>query len=1209
MSSSKGQLCAPFLPCRARVGFYAFLKEVHMESLHRLLMKDHHINTLLTDIQKGIDQQLVTGLVGGSRPLFIQSIAKEMDKPILVVSPNLLHAQRLFEDMAKLLGEDQVRLYPADELIAADLSVSSPELRAERIETLEFMHSQKRGVVITPIAGLRRQMPNLKQWRASRLETAIGQEVILDDWLDHLVAMGYSRQPMVTAPGEFALRGGILDIYPIYLQHPIRIEFFDTEVDSIRTFSAEDQRSIKKLKKVCILPATEFVWTRSQLTNLAEKLEESLASSLKKMKKAETKELLLQHINHDIELLRQGDVPDQMTKYVSILEDQPTFLGDYFAEDGLVLFDELGRIQETTNSLEREEKDWYISLLEEGKTVHDVKLSFSFKEILGMLKQRKVYFSLFARTFSGIPLKKTIAFSCKPMQHFHGQMNLLKNEMERFVAGKFFVFILAEGKERQKKVKDVLEDYDMTSHVLVDQSIPEQPGIYIVEGEISSGFELPLQRLAVLTDNELFKQRPKKKTRPQKMTNAERIKSYSEIKPGDHIVHIHHGIGKYIGIETLEISGIHKDYLHIRYRADDKLFVPVDQIDQIQKYVASEEREPKLHKLGGAEWKKTKTKVTAAVQDIADDLIKLYAQRESEKGHAFEPDQDMQQAFEAAFAYEETEDQLRSIEEVKRDMEKERPMDRLVCGDVGYGKTEVAIRAAFKAVLDSKQIAFLVPTTILAQQHYETMKERFADFPVEVGLLSRFRSKKQQTETIKGLKSGTIDVVIGTHRLLSKDIVYHDLGLLIVDEEQRFGVTHKEKIKRFKTNVDVLTLTATPIPRTLHMSMIGVRDLSIIETPPANRFPVQTYVMEQNGALVRESIEREMARGGQSFYLYNRVEDMARKVDEIQMLVPEARVGFAHGQMTERELESVILAFLEGDYDVLVTTTIIETGIDIPNVNTLIVENADRMGLSQLYQLRGRVGRSNRVAYAYFMYQRDKVLTDVAEKRLQAIKEFTELGSGFKIAMRDLSIRGAGNLLGSQQHGFIDSVGFDLYAQMLQEAIEEKQSGVKKDEIPDVEISLPFDAYLPDVYIPDGFQKIQMYKRIKAVENEKDYEDLVDELIDRFGNMPIEAERLMRIARIKVWAKQASVESIKEQDHHLTIKLSKNGTQTTNGAVLVESSLAYGRAVGFKMNNQQQLLVTIDEKKTGKHHPFDVLEAMMKVFPEARKEVASSLGE
>lgn len=1176
-----------------------------MKPLHQLFLQDLHIESLVKDIEQGVDRQLVTGLSGGARPIFIHSIANETKRPILVVSPNLLHAQKLYEDMVKLLGEDQVRLYPADELIAADLSVSSPELRAERIETLDFMLTQKKGVVITPIAGLRRHMPNLKQWKKSRLQTSVGEEVEISEWVDQLVAMGYSRQPMVTAPGEFALRGGILDIYPIYMQNPVRMELFDTEVDSIRSFSAEDQRSLEKWKEVCILPATEFVWTRAQLSTLADKLEVSLSKSLKKMKKTETKELLLQNIGHDIELLKQGDVPQQMTKYISILEDSPTFLGDYFSEEGIVLFDELGRIQEVTDSLEREEKDWYVSMLEEGKTVHDVKLSYTMKEILGMLEQRKIYFSLFARTFSGFTFKKNVSFSCKPMQHFHGQMNVLKNEMERWTSGKFYIFILAEGKERQQKVQDVLDDYDIEARVIDESSVPNQPGIYIVDGELSNGFELPLQRLAVITDEELFKQRPKKKSRPQKMTNAERIKSYSEIKPGDHVVHIHHGIGKYIGIETLEINGIHKDYLHIRYRAEDKLFVPIDQIDQIQKYVASEEREPKLHKLGGAEWKKTKIKVSAAVQDIADDLIKLYAKRESEKGHAFDEDTDMQQSFEGAFPFEETDDQLRSIEEVKKDMQRERPMDRLVCGDVGYGKTEVAIRAAFKAVQESKQVAFLVPTTILAQQHYETMKERFSEFPVEVGLLSRFRSKKQQTETMKGIKAGTVDVVIGTHRLLSKDIVYNDLGLLVVDEEQRFGVTHKEKIKQLKTNVDVLTLTATPIPRTLHMSMIGVRDLSIIETPPANRFPVQTYVMEHNGALVREAIEREMARGGQVFYLYNRVEDMAKKVDEIQMLVPDARVGFAHGQMTERELESVIISFLEGEYDVLVTTTIIETGIDIPNVNTLIVHNADRMGLSQLYQLRGRVGRSNRVAYAYFMYQRDKVLTDVAEKRLQAIKEFTELGSGFKIAMRDLSIRGAGNLLGSQQHGFIDSVGFDLYAQMLQEAIEEKQTGIKKDHQEDLEILLPFDAYFPDSYIPDGFQKIQMYKRVKAVENEKEYEDLLDELIDRFGNMPIEAERLMRISRMKVWARVAGVESIKERHSQLIVKLSAIGTSSTNGAKLVESSMVYGKAVGFQMDNNQHLIISIDEKKTGTHHPFDVLESIMKILSESGKELAT----
>jgi transcription-repair coupling factor (superfamily II helicase) len=803
----------------------------------------------------------------------------------------------------------------------------------------------------------------------------------------------------------------------------------------------------------------------------------------------------------------------------------------------------------------------------------------------------------------GIVVKKTITVSCKPMQQFHGQMHLLKNEMDRWREGRYRVFLIADGNERMQKVQSILKDYDMEADL--SEGASDSGRVQIIDGDLSAGFELPLHRIAVITDAELFKGKPKRRARPQKMSNAERIKSYSEIKPGDYIVHAHHGIGRYKKLETLEVSGIFKDYLHIEYRGTDKLFVPTDQIDLIQKYIASGEKEPTLHKLGGAAWKRTKSKVSAAVKDIADDLIKLYAERESEEGHAFAKDDDMQRSFENAFPYDETEDQLRSIKEIKEDMERLRPMDRLLCGDVGYGKTEVAIRAAFKAVLDGKQVAFLVPTTILAQQHYETMKERFSGFPVEVSLMNRFRTKKEQTATLKGLKAGTVDIVIGTHRLLSKDVVYRDLGLLVVDEEQRFGVTHKERLKQLKTNVDVLTLTATPIPRTLHMSMLGVRDLSVIETPPANRFPVQTYVMEHNFALVREAIEREMGRGGQVFYLYNRVEDMTKKVEEIKQLVPEARVGFANGQMGEAALESTILSFLEGEYDVLVTTTIIETGIDIPNVNTLIVHDADRMGLSQLYQLRGRVGRSNRVAYGYFLYQRDKVLTEVAESRLQAIKEFTELGSGFKIAMRDLSIRGAGNLLGSQQHGFIDSVGFDLYSQMLQEAIEEKQTGIVKADIPDVEISLQMNAYIPDDYIHDGFQKIQMYKRVKAVESDEDYSELVDEMIDRFGDLPLEVDILLRISRIKAWAKTSGVESIKKQQSKIVIKLTAEGTVNTDGAKLVSDTLELGRAIGFSMENDQ-LLVTVDERHTGTRTGFDVLESLMELLLSAKKETATS---
>lgn len=1158
------------------------------------------MNILLNQIKKGeADQQLITGLTGGARPAFLNALFLETNKPVYVLSPNLFQAQKLVDDLVSLIGEEFVFYYPADEFIAADMTIASPELRAQRIATLDHLARGTAGIYVLPIAGMRKYITPKKQWMMSFLQATVGEEIDMDSWLAQLVAMGYTRNGMVTAPGEFAARGGILDIYPPYAESPLRIELFDTEVDSIRSFDADTQRSIEKLDSVRILPAVEILLPTEERVKVAERLEQSLAKSLKKVKKPEIQELLVQNIQHDIAMLMEGNLPDHVNKYGSLLFDDKTFLGDYFAQDGIVLFDELGRIQEVMDAWEREETEWFLSLIEEGKMLHDVKLSFTFKEITSMIRQQKLFLALFTRTFASIRFSKTSNFSCKPMQQFHGQIALLQNEVERWKHEKFTVLFTANGKERLEQMQRMLADYHIEAH----KGMPTGPGIFLVDAVLSAGFELPLQRIAVVTDDELFKQQAKKRVRSEKMTNAERIKSYTEIKPGDYIVHVHHGVGKYIGIETLEVGGTHKDYLHIRYRADDKLYVPVDQIDLIQKYVASEEKEPKLHKLGGTDWKKAKAKVASAVQDIADDLIKLYAKREAEKGFAFSPDSDEVRSFEAMFPYEETEDQLRTIIEVKRDMERERPMDRLVCGDVGYGKTEVAIRAAFKAIQDGKQVAFLVPTTILAQQHFETIQARFEDHAINVGLLSRFRTRKQQLETIKGLREGTVDIVIGTHRILSKDVVYQDLGLLIVDEEQRFGVTHKEKIKQLKTNIDVLTLTATPIPRTLHMSMVGVRDLSVIETPPQNRFPVQTYVMEHSGALIREAIEREMARGGQTFYLYNRVEDMTRRVEEIQELVPEARVGFAHGRMKESELESVILSFLDGDYDVLVTTTIIETGVDIPNVNTLIIHDADRMGLSQLYQLRGRVGRSNRIAYAYFMYQRDKVLTEVAEQRLQAIKEFTELGSGFKIAMRDLSIRGAGNLLGAQQHGFIDSVGFDLYSQMLEEAIEERRSGVKKEEKQEVEILLQADAYIPDAYIPDGYQKIQMYKRIKAMEREEDYFEIIDELQDRFGNLPVETERLMRIARIKVWALEAGITAIKEKQGIITISLSEEGTARVDGAKIVEQSMQFERAVGFGMDGAK-LNLTIDTKRCGAFLPFDVLEKIVKIVSEAKKQVA-----
>lgn len=1144
-----------------------------MNALADVFLHNEDIESVLNGVNEGLREQLVAGLSGSSRAMLIASVYEKSKRPIMVVTYNLLQAQKLYEDLTNFISEDEVFLYPANELIAAELSVASPELRGQRMELLNHWSLNKKGIGIVPMGGFRKLLPPKQLWYKYQLSFGIGDEIRLEEALQQFIVMGYTRVDMVSAPGEFSLRGGIIDIYPLTERNPIRIELFDTEVDSIRTFSVEDQKSLEQISSVKIGPATESLFEQEHLTRMRELLEEALRESLKKIKTESTKNLLVQNINYEIEQLSTGLKSEMTFKYLSMAYDKPASLLDYLPEGGLVILDEISRIQEVAMTLEKEEQEWFLNLLSEGEIVHDVQLSFSFQQLIANSTKKMVYLSLFLRHVPHTHPQNIINVTCKQMQNFHGQMNVFKTEIERWKKANFSVVLLGADEERLGKLRRVLEDYGVEAATLSDSSSILAGKVQIAKGNLHTGFELPMQKLAVITEQELFNKKTKKSTRRQKLSNAERIQSYSELKVGDYVVHVNHGIGKYLGIETLDINGVHKDYLNIRYQGSDQLYVPVEQIELIQKYVASEGKEPKLYKLGGNDWKRVKSKVQSSVQDIADDLIKLYAEREASKGYAFSPDGDMQRDFEGSFPYNETDDQLRSIVEIKKDMERERPMDRLLCGDVGYGKTEVAIRAAFKAIADGKQVAFLVPTTILAQQHYETLRERYQDFPISIGLLNRFRTRKQQTETIKGLKAGTVDIVVGTHRLLSKDIVYHDLGLLIIDEEQRFGVTHKEKIKRLKANIDVLTLTATPIPRTLHMSMLGVRDLSVIETPPENRFPVQTYVMEYNGVLVREAIEREIARDGQVYFLYNRVEDIARKAEEISMLVPDARVVYAHGRMSEQELETVMIGFLEGEYDVLVSTTIIETGVDIPNVNTLIVHDADKMGLSQLYQLRGRVGRSNRVAYAYFTYRKDKVLTEVAEKRLQAIKEFTELGSGFKIAMRDLSIRGAGNLLGAEQHGFIDSVGFDLYSQMLKEAIDEKMSEKPIEEKVQVEIDLQVDAYIPDSYIADGHQKIEMYKRFRGVESLEDIADLQEEMVDRFGEYPIEVQYLLEIATIKVHAGIAKVESIKQQKKEITVLISEGGSSNIDGSKVFQLTSQIERRVGLGMEGSRLKIV------------------------------------
>lgn len=1146
-----------------------------MKGLNSIFLQQDDFRSLMTGIKEGLKEQLVAGLSGSARTVLVASMYEQMKRPILLLTHNLLQAQKLYDDLVNLLPDKKIFLYPANELIAAEMSIASPELKAQRIEVLNYWSQNDNGILIVPMAGIRKILPKKTLWKKYQLNLKAGADINVEELLKLFIRMGYERTEMVSTPGEFSVRGGIIDIYPITETDPLRIELFDTEIDSIRFFSLDDQRSKEKVSEVSIGPAAEMILEDEHYSLMIEKLEDGLAKSLRKLANEKAKLQLSQNISYEIEQLKSRQKPEEVYKYLSLINQDANSLLDYLPKNGLVVVDEISRVIEMNEMLEKDEAEWYTSLLGEGKIIHDVKVSHNLHSLIHKHDFPILYMSLFLRHVANTNPQNIVNMSCKQMQNFHGQMHLLKSEVDRWKRSNYSVLFLAPDEERVTKLKRVLEDYEIDASIIAEDQelLPER--VQIMQGNLYTGFELSIRKISIITEGEIFNKRVKRSNRRQKLSNAERIKSYSELKIGDYVVHVNHGIGKYLGIKTLVINGVHKDYLHIRYQGSDKLYVPIDQIDLVQKYVGSEGKEPKIYKLGGSDWKKVKKKVQSSVEDIADDLIKLYAEREAAVGHSYSPDGDLQREFESLFPYQETEDQLRSIQEIKKDMERPRPMDRLLCGDVGYGKTEVAIRAAFKAISDGKQVAILVPTTILAQQHYETMRERFQDYPINIGLLSRFRTKKQQTETMKGLKAGSIDLVIGTHRLLSKDITYHDLGLLIIDEEQRFGVTHKEKIKRLKTNVDVLTLTATPIPRTLHMSMLGVRDLSVIETPPENRFPVQTYVMEYNSSLVREAIERELSRDGQVYFLYNRVEDIERISEEISMLVPDARVASAHGQMSENELESVMLGFLAGDYDVLVSTTIIETGVDIPNVNTLIVYDADKMGLSQLYQLRGRVGRSNRVAYAYFTYRKDKVLTEVAEKRLQAIKEFTELGSGFKIAMRDLSIRGAGNLLGAQQHGFIDSVGFDLYSQMLKEAIEARKAdlNLKVEEKTNVEIDLEMDAYIPDSYIQDGHQKIEMYKRFRGIETLEDILDLQEEMIDRFGEYPEEVDYLFKISEMKVYANLVGIEMIKQLKQEVTILFTEKASSTIDGTMISNITSHFGRMLGLGMDGVKLKMV------------------------------------
>lgn len=927
-------------------------------------------------------KNLLTGLTGSTISLFALNTLRQLNKKILIVENTNFHANKLYDDL-NLLNSDAVHIFPVEESISTEIATSSPDELSQRLDTLSFLADDKPGIVVTSIAGLEYELSAKELFKSAQLKIEVNEEYDLEDLNQQFVQMGYVKDKLVAKPGDFAIRGDIVDIYPLNVDNPVRIDFFGNQVEKIKYFDTETQRSIEELKEIQILPAQDRIVTDDQVETGLTKLQKSYDRQLKSSDDKDIKENLQTNFGQTIEELSEGIRPENIGRIADYLFEHPKSLLDYLDSNDVIIFNEYNRLIEQSNDSQAENQSWLASQLEFGKALPEQKIRQSFADLIKDNKLAQIYLSAFQQGMGHIRLNQLQNVPVRTMQQFFSQMPLLKSEVERWQKQKYTVLLTISNEKRIAAINNTLIDFGIKATLTTPDKVVEDQ-TQIMNATLSSGFEMPEQKLAVITEKELFNKQPKKR-RHQTLANAERLKSYNELKPGDYVVHVNHGIGKFIGMQTMEVDGKHQDYITIEYRDDGRLFIPVTQLDMVQKYVSAEGKSPKINKLGGNEWQKTKRRVQSNIEDIADDLIDLYAKREAEKGFAFPKDDSMQNDFDNAFPYPETPDQLRSVDEIKRDMEKPHPMDRLLVGDVGFGKTEVALRAAFKAVEAGKQVVFLVPTTLLAQQHYETMKERFAGFPVEIGMLSRFQTRKQSKEIIEKLEDGSVDIVVGTHRLLSKDVKFHDIGLLIIDEEQRFGVKHKEKIKQLKSNVDVLTLTATPIPRTLNMSMLGVRDLSLIETAPSNRYPVQTYVMEQNYQVIAGAIKREMARGGQVFYLHNRVEDMDQVADQLQSLVPDARIATAHGRMNETQMEGVISDYLAGDYDVLVTTTIIETGVDMPNTNTLVVENADRYGLSQLYQIRGRVGRSNRVAYAYLMYRPNKVLTEVGEQRLEAI--------------------------------------------------------------------------------------------------------------------------------------------------------------------------------------------------------------------------------
>ena len=1157
-----------------------------MQALLAPLKELAEFESMGEQLKKADSPVALTGCVDSQKLHMIYGLSEGFQTKVIITYSDL-KARDLYEEYK--FYDRHVMLYPAKDLIFFQADIHGNQLVKERVKTLRRLMERKPTTIVTTYAAL---MTPQVMWdrETDVIDVYRGGTLQESEFAEKLVAFGYEKCYQVEGPGQFSVRGGIIDVFDLTEENPYRIEMWGDEVESVRSFDILSQRSIEKLEGCSIFPATEFVLDDTRVRNGLKRLEAECAKQVaffREEHKPEEAHRIETQVSELREQLLEFKSKVNLEGYIRYFYEETVTLPEMLvgmAEQGgtgsrpVFFLDEPVRLKEQADAVEMEFRESMSNRVEKGYILPgQMNLLYSGEEIAAKLLRGGVatVSTLDARG-GWFKTERRMDAAARSVAPYNNSFETLVRDLKSFRRNGYRVLLLSGSRTRAKRLAEDLRDQELTAIYTEDPLRQVQPGeVVTYYGHVNRGFEYPLLKFVVLSETDIFGAEKKKK-KARKLYQGQKIKDFNELKVGDYVVHESHGLGIYRGIEKVEVENVVKDYIKIEYRDGGNLYVLATGLDVIQKYASSEAKNPKLNKLGSKEWERTKTKVKSAVSEVAKDLVELYAVRQQSEGYCYGKDTVWQREFEEMFPFEETEDQLAAIADTKADMESPKIMDRLVCGDVGYGKTEIAIRAAFKAVQEGKQVVYLVPTTILAQQHYTTFVQRMKDYPVRIELLSRFRTPAEIRKTLKDLEKGMVDIVIGTHRVLSDDVRFKDLGLLVIDEEQRFGVAHKEKIKKLKENVDVLTLTATPIPRTLHMSLIGIRDMSVLEEAPEDRLPIQTFVCEYNEEMVREAISRELARGGQVFYVYNRVNNIADVTARIAALIPEAVVAFAHGQMKESELERIMFDFIGGEIDVLVSTTIIETGLDIPNVNTMIVHDSDNMGLSQLYQLRGRVGRSNRTAYAFLMYRRDKLLREVAEKRLSAIREFTDLGSGFKIAMRDLEIRGAGNLLGVRQHGHMEAVGYDLYCKMLNEAVKSLK-GVHVEEDFATLIDLDVDAFIPPAYIVNEVQKLDIYKRIASIENVRERDDMRDELLDRFGEIPKSVDNLLRIALIRVAAHRLYMTEIKGKSERITFTFRPDAA--VNPAWIPELLKKYGKSLAFTAYGTP--FFTYKYKKTG----------------------------